>query len=221
MKNRLVLWIAAVVMGLATLIVSAEIVNAVEYMEGVEYTRINKPLRTVSEAGKIEVREYFWYGCPHCFRMEPFMERWLDTNPKNIIFKLQPTIFRDDWMPAAQAFYTAQALGIEGKMHPELLDAIHQRGEKALLSDARALELFFKKHGVKPTDFRKSWNSFSVGSQVKQALRITKQSGIHGVPAVIVNGKYVTNPVLAGGYDSMFKVIEFLVARSLSENRGR
>ena len=215
MKNRWIAWTAMVVMGFVTVTVTA---TAEDYMEGVEYTRISKPMRTVAEPGTIEVREYFWYGCPHCNNLEPFLQRWLDTNPKNISLKVQPTIFRENWAPAAQAFYTAGVLGVLDKTHHAMFDAIHNDNRKNLLGDDLAMEVFFEEHGVAPADFRKAWGSFSVQSRVKQAVRMTRKSGIKGVPAVVVNGKYVTDPGIAGGYREMFKVIEYLVAKEMASN---
>ncbi len=203
-------WIAllAVVVSVATTAVVAG-----EYMEGVEYTRIGKPLRTVEQPGKIEVREYFWYGCPHCFRLEPYMEHWLKSDPKNVNFQMQPAILGESWTPAAQAFYTAALLGVLDQIHPALFNAIHLGGDRNLVKDELALEQLFEQNGVTSEQFRKVWNSFGAQSRVKQAIRMTRQAGIQGVPAVVVNGKYITDPGSAGSYEEMFKVIEFLVAK--------
>ncbi|HIJ32512.1 MAG TPA: thiol:disulfide interchange protein DsbA/DsbL, partial [Gammaproteobacteria bacterium] len=182
----------------------------------VEYTTISKPLRTVSESGKIEVREYFWYGCPHCFRLEPFVQRWLDGNPQNVNFQMQPAILGESWAPAAQAFYTAALLGVLDKVHPAFFDEIHVKGNRNLAKNELAIELLFEQSGVTPEQFRKTWGSFGVQSRVKQAYRMTRQANLQGVPAVVVNGKYLTDPGSAGSYEQMFKVIEFLVAKEMA-----
>ncbi len=211
MTKRLITWMAALAMGMMSITVVAE-----DYMEGVEYTRISKPLRTVTKPGTVEVREYFWYGCPHCFRIEPLVQRWLATNPENVNFQRLPAILGESWAQAAQAFYVAALLGVLEKIHPTLFEAIHLQGQKSLVKDDLALELFFEEHGVNPDQFRKVWNSFGVRSRVKQAVRMTRRSGIKGVPSVVVNGKYVTDPGLAGGVEEMFQVIEYLVAKEMA-----
>lgn len=205
--------IAAVVALVNLTIASAE---SVSYMEGVEYTRINKPLRTVQQPGKIEVREYFWHGCPHCFSLEPYVQRWLATKPKNVNFQMQPAILGESWKPAAQAFYTAAQLGLLDKIHPRLFEAIHLEKRSGLVKNEFALKLFFEEQGVNPEQFDKTWNSFGVSSKVNQAIRMTRQAGLNGVPAMVVNGKYLTDPGTAGGREEMFRVIEFLVAKEMA-----
>lgn len=207
-------WVAvvAVVASLVTGGVSA----TEEYMEGVEYTRISKPLRTVQEPGKVEVREYFWYGCPHCFQLEPVMHEWLESDPQGVNFQMQPAILGASWAPAAQAFYTAALLGVLDKIHPALFNGIHLEGDRNLAKNEMAIEALFEKMGVDSETFRKTWNSFGVQSRVKQAYRMTRQSGIQGVPAVVVAGKYLTDAGSAGGTNQMFKVIEYLVAKELA-----
>ncbi len=207
-------WIAAA--AVVASLVAGVVTAAEDFMEGVEYTRISKPLRTVEEPGKVEVREYFWYGCPHCFQLEPVMHEWLARNPKGVNFQMQPAILGASWAPAAQAFYTAALLGVLDKIHPALFNGIHLEGDRNLAKDEMAIEALFEKMGVDSEAFRKIWNSFGVQSRVKQAYRMTRQSGIQGVPAVVVAGKYLTDAGSAGGTKEMFKVIEFLVARELA-----
>ena len=207
-------WIAVVALVMGWMTSTALI--AEEFMEGVEYTRISKPLRTVEEPGTVEVREYFWYGWPHCFRLEPLVHRWLASNPKNVNFKMQPAILGESWTPAAQAFYTAATLGILDQIHADLFEEIHLKGNRNLAKDEMALELFFEERGVSSGQFRKVWNSFGVRSRVKQAIRMTQRSGISGVPAVVVAGKYLTDAGSAGSIENLFKVIEFLVAKEMA-----
>jgi thiol:disulfide interchange protein DsbA len=206
-------WIAVVAL-IAGLMVGAA--QAEEFMEGVEYTLISKPLRTVEKPGTVEVREYFWYGCPHCFHLEPTMQEWLSKNPQGVNLQMQPAILGASWAPGAQAFYAAAQLGVLDKLHPALFNGIHLEGDHTLVKDEMAIEALFEKIGVDPETFRKSWDSFGVQSRVKQAYRMTRQSGIQGVPAVVVAGKYLTDASSAGGTQQMFEVIEYLVAKELA-----
>ena len=207
-------WITAV--ALVAGLMSSVVLAAEDFMEGVEYTRISKPLRTVDEPGKVEVREYFWYGCPHCFRMEPDVHHWLEGKPKNVNFQMQPAILGANWAQGAQAFYTAALLGVLDKVHPALFNGIHLEGNRNLASDEMAIEGLFEKQGVAPETVRKTWNSFGVQSRVKQAYRMTRQSGIQGVPAVVVAGKYLTDAGSAGSIKKLFQVIEYLVAKEMA-----
>ncbi len=187
-----------------------------EYMEGVEYSRITKPLRTVTKPGLVEVREYFWYGCPHCYNLEPSLHAWLNSNPSGVNFQMQPAILGEHWTPAAQVFYTAAQLGVLDRIHPALFDRIHRQGERILATDKDAMEELFIQFGVSPEQFDQVWASFGTRVRVNQAVQMTRQSGIEGVPAIVVNGKYRVDAGSAGGIDNMFKVIEYLVAKEIS-----
>ncbi len=207
-------WIAAVAL-IAGLMLSWASV-AEEFMEGVEYTLINDPLRTVEEPGKVEVREYFWYGCPHCFHLEPVVHEWLEKNPPGVNFQMQPAILGASWAPAAQAFYTAALLGVLDQAHPALFNGIHLNENRNLAKDEREIKALFEKLGVPKETVEKTWSSFGVQTRVKQAYRMTRQSGIQGVPAVVVAGKYLVDAGSAGGTGKMFEVIEYLVAKELA-----
>ncbi len=179
-----------------------------EYKEGVAYQKIKPPVPT-STGDKIEVVELFWYGCPHCYDFDPYVKRWLMRKPANVEFIHLPAVFNKTWELHAQAFYTAKALGISGKIHDGMFDAMHQGGRK--FPTPASLQLLFAEYGVSKDDFYKAFNSFSVKSQVKRAVQMTKRYGIDGVPALIVNGKYRVNTRGVRSYAEMLKVVDYLV----------
>ncbi len=182
-----------------------------DYIEGINYERIIPPLPGGTD-GKVEVLELFWYGCPHCDRFDPFVNKWLKTKADYVDFKHMPAVFNNpDWRLHATAFYTAETLGIGKKLHKPFFDAIIHQNRRLTSEDQ--LRDFFGDHGVDAKDFDKSFSSFAVKAKVARAADLSKKFGIDGVPAVIVNGKYRVNGTLAGGsYDNLLKIVDFLVA---------
>lgn len=179
-----------------------------EYIEGQHYLSIN-PAQPTSSDDKIEVVEVFWYGCPHCYRLEPYAKRWLKNKPDNVEFVRMPGIFSPRWMVHARAYYTAEVLGVVDKVHDPIFEAIH--GERKLLNDPNSIMQLFQQHGVTEEDFKRIFNSFAVDSKLRRASEMTTRYNIEGVPALIVNGKYRTSASMAGGNAEIFKVVNRLV----------
>lgn len=180
------------------------------YVEGTHYLPTAQRLPT-SDEGKIEVAEMFSYACPHCFHLEPGMDKWLETKSDDVNFVRIPAIFRDSWLTLAEVFYAAEALDVQEKLHPLMFEAIHV-DKRSFTKQAHYLG-FVTEHDIDRDEFKKAMESFSVQAQVKKALVLSKTSGITGVPAIIVNGKYIVSATSAGSEEEMFKVIDFLVAK--------
>ena len=178
------------------------------------------PEQPTKSGDKIEVLEIFWYGCPHCYDFEPALDEWLQTKPADVEFRRMPGIFRKNWMPHAKAFYTAEKLGIQDKIHQPLFDAIH-RDNKRISTDDEILEFVENLDDVDIDGFKKAYNAFSVESQVKQAMRLSRAYGIRGVPAIIVNGKYWSSGSLAGSYPELLKVVDALVDKERKKAAGK
>ncbi len=172
------------------------------------YEVIAIPQKTLS-GEKIEVVEIFWYGCPHCYALEPQVERWLGDLPADVEFRRMPGVLGKHWIPHAKAFFVAQKLGVLDKIHRPLFDAIHK--EKRNIMDPAALRDFFAEHGVDKDTFEKLYNSEAVDQEMKAAFVAGKNYGIMGVPALIVNGKYRTSPSIAGSYDRVMKIVDQLI----------
>ena len=184
-------------------------VSARNYDAGIEYKRLKSPVPTQVEAGKVEVVELFWYGCPHCFRLEPELNKWLKNKPKNVEFIRIPAIFNKTWALHAKAYYTADFLGIMDKIHKPFFDAIHLKKQR--LNTAAAVKKFFIQHGVSEKDFDGVFNSFGVDAKVRRAKELSRQYNISGVPALVVNGKYLTDGPMAGGRKGMIEVLNYLI----------
>ncbi len=180
------------------------------FREGTDYVRI-VPAQPTADPSKVEVVELFWYGCPHCHRFQPYMEHWLQGKPDDVTYLRMPAILRDSWTLLARAFYTAQALGRLDELHKPLFDAIHKEHRK--LNDEQAVAAFFAEHGVDGAEFRKVFHSFTVDSKVRRARQMTRRYRVQGTPSIVVNGKYLTDPGMARGFDRMIEVMNYLVAK--------
>lgn len=185
---------------------------AEEFSDGIEYSTYGKPF-PVSTGDKIEVREIFWYGCPHCFTLEEPLNKWLkEGKPANAEYVRMPGIFRDSWVPHARSYYAFEALGQTDRLHHALMDAMHVKKQKLMTKDQIAD--FIATQGVDRAAFIDAYDSFSVDSLSRQAQIMTKRYGITGVPSLIVDGRYLVSSSLAGGHDEMFKVVNYLVGQA-------
>ncbi|MGR8997866.1 MAG: thiol:disulfide interchange protein DsbA/DsbL [Gammaproteobacteria bacterium] len=174
------------------------------------------PAQPTQNPDKIEVIEFFWYGCPHCYSFEPVLEKWVKSLPKNVEFIRQPAAFNETWAKHAKAYYTAEALGVVDKIHADFFDAIQNKKEKLETEDQ--LAKFFVAHGVNETEFHDAYNSFLVDAKMRQAPIMASRYGITGVPAIIINGKYKTNGTLAGSHEKMIEVMNQLIEQESKKN---
>ena len=168
-------------------------------------------IQPVQETDKVEVIEFFWYGCPHCYDFEPKLSKWEENLPKNVNFIRQPTIFNAVWGKHAKAYYVAESLGVVEKVHTDFFEAIQNKKQKLQTEDQ--LVKFFIAHGVDEKQFRDTYNSFLVDTKMRQAQAIAPRYGITGVPAVVVNGRYKVTARSAGSHDKMIEVINKLIKK--------
>ena len=182
--------------------------STLSHAETLGYETLTPPQPTQNQ-DKIEVIEFFWYGCPHCYTLEPAMEKWLKTKPANVEFIRQPAVFSDLWGKHAKAYFVAEALGVVDKVHADLFDAIQNKKQKLTSEDQ--LAKFFVAHGVDETEFRNTYNSFLIDAKLRQAKAMAPRYGITGVPAIIINGKYKTTGPLAKSQDNMIEVMNRLI----------
>jgi thiol:disulfide interchange protein DsbA len=181
------------------------------YVEGVHYEAISVPVST-GLTDQVEVVEVFGCLCIHCYSFDPMLGRWEQTKPADVEFKRVPAVFSSDWSLMAQAYYTAETLGVGDQMHEPLFEAIHI--DRLDIRDERLLaELFAEHANVSALDFSKAYSAFSVKSRVQQARAKGSAYGITGVPTMVVNGKYRVDGRMAGSNEDMLKVVDFLVAK--------
>jgi len=176
---------------------------------GVEYRELSSAQPT-DAAGKIEVIEFFWYGCPHCFNFEPAIEPWVKKLPKDVQFRRVPAIFNDEWAQSARAYYTLEAIGEGERLHKPLFDAVHKDTRLKVANEA-ALTEWLGKQGVDTKKFAAAYRSFSVEGKVKRAGQLTQAYKIEGVPAMAVNGKYVVITDNIKSFEQLLAVADYLV----------
>lgn len=185
-----------------------------EWGEG--WDPIDPPIATSVPEGKVEVVEFFWYGCPHCFNMEPQLEAWLKKKPQNVVFKRVPAPINPSWTVHSYFYYAAEALGVIDQLHKPLFEAMHVKKRK--LFDEQSLIDFAVEQGVDRQKFTDAWNSFGVYVKVQQARKLGQRYNLDGVPAVGIDGKYKTSGSLAGTYSKMFEIIDQLISKISTAN---
>ena len=180
------------------------------YEQGKQYTELSNPQPTSSE-DKIEVVELFWYGCPHCENLEPYIQKWLASKPDDVEFVRLPAILSKRWELLAKAYYTAELLDVLDKTHGALFEALHKKNIK--INDEAALQKFFVSQGVSAEDFKNTFNSFAVNVKINNARQMTRRYATSGVPMLVINGKYSTSQRMAHGSEEAIKVVNYLIEK--------
>ena len=192
------------------LIAISNFVFAVQPEPGINFKPTKEGIPTQSK-DKIEVIELFWYGCVHCFNMDPYLDKWADDLPKDVTFKRIPAIPRKDWVASAKAYYALESLGLVNKLHEKLFDAIHK--EKTFKhNDSKALINWIALNGkLDKKDVEAAFNSFSMKSKLSRSFKIFKAAGATGVPTMIIDGKYFTSSTMAGGEQNAIDIMNFII----------
>jgi len=181
------------------------------FKEGTNYRKVVPAQPTNVAPGKVEVVEFFWYGCGHCFALDPAMETWrAKSKPQYVEFTRVPAMWNDALRMHARLYYTAEALGKLDELHSAIFREIHVNNNQ--LSTLPQITAFFKQHGVGPDDFQKAFASFAVESKLQRADFLNRRFGIDSVPQVAVNGKYLTDQGKAGGEPELFQLVQELAA---------
>jgi thiol:disulfide interchange protein DsbA len=178
------------------------------YKAGQHYAVLDQPVRTI-DSSKIEVTEVFWYGCSHCFRFEPMLHQWKKKQTSDVLVRQSPAMWNKDMEIHARAFYTAKALNALDKVNQPLFNGLNV--EKKRLNTEDELAKVFVAAGVDEDKFHKTFNSFGVTSQVKQADARARSYKVTGTPEIVVDGKYRVSARMAGGQSQMLDVVDTLV----------
>lgn len=203
------LLVAFVGLGLSTLASAATLV------EGEHYTVLDEPVETQVADDRIEVTEAFWYGCPHCYNLEDPLNAWVAEQPEDVAFQRMPATMGGDWNQHALAFYAAQELDILDAVHADFFNAIHEEGQS--LTEIDDIAAFFSDYGVSEDEARQALTSFGVKSQVNQAHARMRAMQLKGVPALIVDGRYVVTPGQAVSLDNMPQIAGALLDKVREE----
>ena len=194
--------------------VSSGALAQMAFVAGTDYQEISPAVKT-GQPDKVVVTEMFWYGCPHCFRFEPYVERWSAQLPENVVFEQVPSSLNPRWTEHARAYYAFTLMGILDQVHREFFDAIHLQRRR--LNSVDTIAEFVTEQGHDEKAFREFYFSFPVETQIRKNIGKEKRYGHRGVPAVIVNGKYLVSASAAGSNERMIQIINFLVAAELSQ----
>jgi len=187
------------------------------FIEGVHYTALREA-QPVQTGAQIEVAELFWYRCPHCFRLEPYIARWKRNKPANAELVEIPAILNDNWAFGARMYYTLEALGLAEELHSAVFQAIH-RAKRPLNTPAQFAD-WAAENGADRDAVIAAIDSFAVESKMRFASLMGRKYRITGVPAIIVDGKYRTSVQLAGGHEQLLQVINHLVDKAAKERAG-
>ena len=185
------------------------------YRAGEHFHLVSNPIAPTNP-NVVEVVEVFSYMCIHCFNFDTPVEAWQRKLPEGASFRRSPAVFSPSWKVMAQAFYTAEALGVLEQLHKPMFNALHV--DRINIAHERILGRFFQENaGVDPADFERAWQSFAVVAAVEQADSRSKIWGVNAVPQLVVNGKYrLDGQLLRGSNVGMLQVAEWLVARELA-----
>ncbi|MFT5220101.1 MAG: thiol:disulfide interchange protein DsbA [Planctomycetota bacterium] len=198
---------------LTTVLFSGSAFAQSAFIEGVDYQAVSPAVAT-SDPDKVVVTEVFWYGCPHCFRFEPYVERWQKTIPQGVVFEQTPSVLNPRWTEHARTYYSLKMMGALEATHRALFDAIHMKRQR--LTSLDTLAKFVAEQGLDEKVFRDNYFSFPVETQLRKNVQKEKRYGHRGVPAVIVNGRYLVSASLAGSNERMIEIMNFLVAKELA-----
>ena len=176
---------------------------------GIDYKEVT-PAQPTESGGKIEVLEFFWYGCPHCYAFEPQLNAWIKKLPSDVVFRRVHAQFTPQWVQHAKLFYTLDALGEVERLHRKCFDTIH--GERRdLLTDSDMLE-WAAQNGIDKAKFSDAFKSFGVAGKLQRAKQVVANYKIDGVPTLSVNGKFITSPSIANGQEKSLAVMDYLIA---------
>ena len=177
---------------------------------GTEFNQTTQAIPTDNPA-KIEVIELFWYGCPHCYALDPQLAAWVKKLPQDVYFKRVPGLPRPDWAPMAKAFYAMETLGITEKLHTQLFEAIHKQRALNPSDEKGTIDWITKQSGLDRKKVEEAFNSFSNNTKLMHAAQVFRASGATGVPSLIIDGKYITSSTMAGGNQEVLNVADYVI----------
>jgi len=184
-----------------------------------------RPAQPTDSGNKVEVLEFFYYGCPHCANLQQPLRAWLKKKPADVEFRRMPAIFDKGWLTLTWAYYALDAMGAVEKLHYEVFDAIHQ--QRIRLNDEKVLFDWVAKRGLDRQEFVRMFNSFGVKSRGARSLEMTESHGVTSTPVLTVDGKYLLAPsmFLTPGktidYERYFSVLDQVIAMARKERAGK
>jgi len=204
-------WISTLVFSLSFAIGIAQAAPPTIPVAGKDYTVLKAPQPLDVPAGKIEVIEFFWYGCPHCSEFDPYLETWLKRQAPDIVFKRVPVAFRDDYIPHSKMYHALEALGLTQQLTPTIFNEIQVNRDYLLTPEDQTT--FLAKNGVDPKKYMDAYNSFSTQSALQRDKMLINDYKIDGVPTLAIQGKYETGPAITNSLPQTIQVLDYLIAQ--------
>ena len=180
--------------------------------DGTDYRTLERRVPVEAPEGKIEVIEFFWYSCPHCYRFEPKLVSWSKRQPPDVVLRRVPAAFRDDMVPQQRLFYTLEAMGVLDEMHPKVYESIHFSNEPT--HSGPGFLAFAQKNGLDIPKFTELYQSMGVSAKARRAVQLQQAYRVEGVPAMGVAGRWLTDGDMAGSVDRALLVTDFLVGEA-------
>lgn len=191
-----------------------------KWKAGTHYLPVTPAQPTSAGPGEVEVAEIFWYGCGHCFALEPFLETWAKGKPSYVKFVRVPVTWGPVHRAHGRLFYTLEALGKLEELHGKVFEEIHRRGNFLVSNDeAQTMRLqlaFARANGISEAEFTKAYESFAVNNAMQRAEDLTRRYRVEGVPMVVINGRYTTDVGMAGNQAALIQLITDLAASEKS-----
>lgn len=187
--------------------------QAQDFKEGTHYVTLSPTISTQTTDGKVEIVELFWYGCPHCYALEPTIEKFLSQKPDNVVFQRVPATLSPRWEYHAKLFYVGKMLDPDGakNVHTKIFEALQKQRRK--INDDDAMTRFFTELGFTADQVSKALNSMEMKTLMARSKEVGEASKADSVPMIIVNGKYRTSPSMVGSEETLLQVIDYLVKR--------
>jgi thiol:disulfide interchange protein DsbA len=185
----------------------------------------------VDAKGKVEVLEFFWYACPHCYSLQPPLENWLKRKPADVEFRRVPAVLDSSWLQLARTYYAIEAMALVEKLHRDVFNAIHQQkalDPRKLARDPQPLFDWVAAKGVDRKKFMDTYNSFAVGNRTQRAADLTRNYDVPHTPVLVVDGRYLISPSMKGNaganghadYEKFIANLDQLVAMARKEPRA-
>jgi thiol:disulfide interchange protein DsbA len=179
---------------------------------GTQYQLVS-PVQPPESKTKVEVIEFFWYGCPHCYAFEPYIEPWIKKVPSDVLFHRVPAVFNQSWIPHAQLYYSLEVLGEVDRLHGLIFDTIHKQHQT--LATEATIGDFLEKNGVDRKKFTEAFNSFSVASKVQHSVQLQGAYKLDGVPTMGIDGRYMTSaPMNGNSHEAVLPVVDYLIVEA-------
>lgn len=161
---------------------------------------------------KIEITEIFWYGCSHCYVMDPILNAWVKKLPADVTFKRLPGLPNPSWAPMAKAYFALEDLNLSDKLHTAIFAAIHKQKTLNPTDEKAAIDWIAKQGGLEKSKVEESFKSFSMNNRLNRASQYFRATGATGVPSIIIDGQYITSSTMAGGNEQALKTADYIIA---------